>query len=782
MRARRALAWIAQRLLHLPPPSLNGELALPGLIAPVIIRRDRWGIPHITAQNDHDAWFAFGFCQGQDRAFQLECVRRIVHGRLAEIVGPRALPIDRIARRVGFIHSAERHLAALSTDVRAQAEAFVAGLNAGLRPTLEFRLLRMRPGLWTPADVLAMVKLFSFVLASNWTSELVRLLILAGDGPEALAALDPAGDATVPVTRPPGALAGQPPEWLTALTRQIPAMSLLGRGGSNNWVVAGSRTASGRPLLANDPHLDPVIPSYWYLGHLKTPDWAVAGAALIGTPAFAAGHNGFAAWGVTAGLSDNTDLFIEEIGPDGRSVRQGDKFVPCSVRVERIAVRGAAPVDDVVLETPRGPVISPALPGIPWALSLRAVWLDPLPIDGLLRLAKVRSFDEFRAAFAAWPHLPLNVVYADVTGVIGWLLAGQVPQRRPGDGLLPRPGWEAGAGWDALLPAEALPWIVNPPEGFLATANNPPQPWDAEPFLGVDFLDGYRVARIREILTRRTDWDVTGLQLLQLDQYSLPWRDVRDVVLAIPAPDPAAARGLTLLRAWDGVLSPDSPAATVFTMFWAELARRVAEAKAPHTARWVLGQSVSPFTSTTSWADRRVAHLVHLLREQPAGWFERSWPSEMADALATVVRQLEERYGPDPWRWRWGRVRPLVLQHPLGVVPLLRRLLNRGPLPWGGDQNTIAAGGVNPLDPLGPVTFFPSLRLVIDVGDWDATRVALPGGQSGDPLSPQYDDQLAAWYTNRGVPLAWSDEAVTRVTTATLMVRPAATASSRDGS
>ncbi len=763
-------------------PITEGRLTVPGLRQPVVIRRDRWGVPHIDAQTDADAWYALGFCQGQDRAFQLELLRRVVRGTVAELLGPPALPIDRLSRRVGFRRASERQLDAIEPELRALAGAFAQGINAGMRHGLKRRphelvLLRGRPGQWDLADVLGIVKVMSFSLASNWTSELVRLKVLIEDGADALRALDPSYPDWHPVTDPPGIDAGP---MLDRLADELARLEPLIRGGgSNNWVVAAWRTATGRPILANDPHLDPILPPYWYLAHLRTPEWAVAGAALVGTPAIAAGHNGFAAWGVTAGLSDNTDFFLEEIGPDGRSVREGERFVPCRLRRERIEVRGSHPVEDVVLETPRGPIVTPVLTGVSRALSLRAVWLDPLPIGGLLRLHRVRSFAEFRQALAEWPHIPLNVVYADVTGTIGWQLAGQVPRRRCGSGLIPQPGWLPGAGWEPeLVPADALPWSENPPAGFIATANNRPRRDGDGPFLGVDHLDGYRVARIIEALGSRSDWDIRSTQALQLDVLSLPWRELRDVVLSVAADDPAAQLALRLLREWDGLVAADSAAASVFECFLAELARRVVAAKAPRSAEWVLGQGFGGFSDGSSWSIRRAGHLVRLLRAQPDGWFERPWDEVIAEALASAVRYLEGRYGPDPDGWAWGRVRPLTLVHPLAdplrAPRLLQCLFNLGPFPWGGDANTVSAAGTTLLDPTGRVTFMASLRLVVDVGNWDETRVALPGGQSGNPLSPHYDDQLRLWLRGTGFRLAWTPEAVLRETVATLELVPVA--------
>jgi penicillin G amidase len=310
-----------------------------------------------------------------------------------------------------------------------------------------------------------------------------------------------------------------------------------GASGSNSWALAATRTATGRPLLANDTHLPTVLPQYWYLAHLRTPEWEVAGASFVGGPAFGAGHNGSCAWGTTLGYADNADLFVEEIWPDGRSVRDGDGFVPCAVHAETIEVRRGEPVVEQVLETPRGPIVGPAVGDEPGALSLRATWLDASPARGLFAMPRVRSLEELRAAFSSWAAPSLNLVYADRSGTIAWQLVGAVP-RRSGGGAFPQPGWDSGAGWrDGLLPFDELPHVANPPEGFVASANAKPVADGLGPYLGVDWLDGYRMSRVVESLRARDDWTRGATAELQLDHRSLPWRELRETLLAAPALD-----------------------------------------------------------------------------------------------------------------------------------------------------------------------------------------------------------------------------------------------------
>ena len=759
--------FIFRMLLGRRLPITTGTLEVSGISRPVLIRRDGYGIPYIEAEKDEDAWYGLGFCHGQDRAFQLEGLLRVVHGTLAEVVGPAALAVDRLTRRIGFCYAAEQQLETLNNQVRQTLDAYARGVTDGAkigcrRPAHEFALLRKGPTPYRAADALGMLQLMSFISATNWDSELGRLKILTEDGPEALAALDPAYPEWLPVTSPPGALAGSSVDRLAEDLAAFTATVGQG-GGSNNWAIAPYLTSTGRAILANDPHLPPVLPPHWYLAHVRVPDWAVAGASFVGSPTFPAGHNDSAAWGVTFGLVDNTDLFIEEIGPDGQSVREGDKFIPCETRLETIHVKGGKTIEEKVLVTPRGPVIGPAMENEVGAISMRATWLSPRPIKGLAQIHRTKSFEEFRHACDQWPGLPLNMVYADIAGTVGWQLLGEAPQRRKGWGTIPLPGWDPEVGWeDTSVPFDQMPHLSNPETGFVATANNKPALDGDGPFLGIDWLDGYRLARIVEALEARQDWDVVSTQALQMDQDSIPWRELREAVLGVSAKTDEAGQALAMLERWDGRVTADSTEATVFQFFVAQMARRIVEAKAPRAAHWALGKGFTPLVPHSLFSMRRVGHLIRLIREQPGGWFERPWHEEIADVLTGVIKTLRQQHGTDSHQWGWGRVRPLTLRHAVGERAPFHRVFNLGPFAWGGDTNTVAQATADAADPAANPLVIASLRMVVDVGNWDESRFILPGGQSGNPLSPHYDDQLTLWQRGEGLSIAWSRKEVDR--------------------
>ncbi len=564
-------------------PRTRGSLRVTGLEATVSISRDRWGILHIAAATESDAWFGLGFCHAQDRGFQLELLRRAGRGTLSEILGPATLSIDRVSRTLGFRRLAIAQRPLLDADVASTVDAYVAGVNAGAaaspRPH-ELVLLRAHRSRWEAEDVLAFLGLQSLALAGNWDTELARVQILLTDGADALRAVEPTYGEWLPAVMPVGSAAGP------ALGRVADDLASLrdlvaGAGASNAWAVAGARTTSGTPILANDPHLAPSIPAPWYLAHLRTPEWAIAGASFVGGPAFPSAHNGHAAWGITAACTDSVDLFWEEIDLEGSTARGPGGPDRVERLHEEIGVRGAASEVEEVIVTRRGPLITPLLDGLSMALTLRATWLEPVPVRGFIGVHVARDFATFRESFSDWAGPALNVVYADADGHIGWQLVGTLPSRVSGNGTLPTPAWADG--WaDEHLPFDSLPYCLDPAEGLVASANNTPRA-DAPdaPFLGVDWLDGYRAARIVGALASRDDWDVVTSAGLQMDVTCMPWNELRPFVVDAPRGDEAAEAGRAMLLEWDGVLDAGSAAASVYEHFVSELAAAVARQSAP---------------------------------------------------------------------------------------------------------------------------------------------------------------------------------------------------------
>jgi penicillin amidase len=367
---------------------------------------------------------------------------------------------------------------------------------------------------------------------------------------------------------------------------------------------------------------------------------------------------------------------------------------------------------------------------------------------------------------------PLNIIYADMKGVIGWQLAGEAPIRRRGWGTIPLPGSDTENGWEGLpVDFENMPYLQNPEEGYVASANNKPTATsNSYPFLGLDWTDGYRITRIAESLERRDDWGIEEIQRLQVDQVSIPWRDLCDVLLSVPPASANAKVALTILNEWDGRISIDSVGASVFEFFLDEMIQHIARVKAPHTADYALGRCFTPLAPNSMFIGRRVGHLVNLIRKQPDGWFKESWYEELDKCLSAAISRLEDRYGTDTCKWAWGRIRKMTLHHPEGDRAFWGPLFNLGPISWGGDINTISQAEYIAGNPTSNPTSFASLRAVYDIGNWEESRFALPGGQSGNPLSPNYYDQFLHWQRGEGIPIAWSKEMIEKLSVSKLVL------------
>jgi penicillin amidase len=324
------------------------------------------------------------------------------------------------------------------------------------------------------------------------------------------------------------------------------------------------------------------------------------------------------------------------------------------------------------------------------------------------------------------------------------------------------------------VPFEEMPYETSPANGFLATANNKPVQDGGGPFLGADWLDGYRAGRISDALESLADWGIESSQELQMDDASLPWREIRALVLSVADANPASSRASSILQDWDGRVAADSYAATVYEHFLAEMTQRIAVAKAPNSWQWAVGKGFFQLAPGTAFGVRGVSRLVRLILDQPEGWFERGWRAEIADALGATMVRIEATFGRDPARWRWGRVRTLTLKHLFGDKRPLDRIFNLGPIPWGGDSSTPAQASVDTLNPCANPGFVASARMVVDVGAWENARYSLPGGQSGNPVSPHYADLFPFWRRGEGVPIAWAREEVRRASKELLRLTPRA--------
>ena len=742
-------------------PNLDGKIQVDGINSNIDITRDTWGIPYINASTTTDAWFGLGFCQGQDRSFQLELIQRLSRGTLSEVFGPKTVSMDRLSRQIGFYRSSESQFEKLDNNTKNYMQAFSDGVNEGRKKGLskkshEFSLLKFEPSLFTPKDSLGTLKLFGFQMGSNWDSELARLQIILNDGAEALKDLDPEYPQWHPLSKTLGDSSPTSVDHVNRLSEDIKALlTLLGdSGGSNNWAISGTRTDTGRPILCNDPHLSPSLPCQWYLARIETPEWKLAGAAIVGLPGFAAGHNGYASWGVTAGLADNTDLYIEK-----RQPHENYKG-PIVKHREIINIKGKDAVIEDVIVTERGPIIGYSLGFEDLAISIRATWLSSVPFKTLIKLPKVNSFSDFKNAWHRWPFSTFNMVYADIDGNIGWKLVGDVPIRKIGNGIVPGP---AQNNWlPDPINIEDLPQRFNPSDGIVASANNKPtETTNDAPYLGHDWMDGYRIQRIVQHLNSKHIWNIEQLSSLQMDQKAMPWFKIRDFVTQLNLTEPDAIFASDLLKNWDGHLSSDSVEASIYEQFLSNFTKSIAEDRAFTSHDYAMGKGFHILYPVTFFAARRVSHLVNNLANRPSHWFaSSSWEQETEKALGSAVKTLRAKYGHKTANWKLGKLRPLTISHPLGSQKPLGKIFNIGPISWGGDANTVNQAASPPLNPFSNVTAIASMRMSIDVGMWENNRFILPSGQSGNPVSSHYDDMSALWQKGKGVPIHWSQDSL----------------------
>ena len=756
-------------------PVTSGRLVVAGPGAPLEVLRDRHGVPHLVAASERDALFGQGFVHAQDRLFQMELVRRLAAGRLSEVFGARALQADRFHRRLGLVELAQRDVDAASAVDHASLEAYAEGVNAG-RATLralppEFGLLGIGAEPWRAWHSTLVVRLLFLTFATNWETELLRAELLRRLGPAGAAGAEP-GPLAPPGGRAPAgwrrtATGADAPDALERLLTAHAAAREAGvaaglpaaGGASNAFAVAPARSETGAPLLASDPHLAPRLPGFFHLVHIRGGVLDVAGADIPGLPGVAIGHNGALAWGLTAGLADVADCYVEQLDPeDPGRYRTPDGWSRGRWRVETIAVRDGAPVVERVLETRHGPIVGPALPGEERAIALDATSLAPGDVAGpLLALGRARSIEDFEAALARWPGSTFNAVYAHREGSIGYRLVGRVQRREPGEGLLPRAGGSSPGPPPPRDPSE-LPRLTDPASGVVLSANEPPGgPLE----LGEEWCESWRAERIAELLAARESHDAASLAAIQLDLYSAPMVRLRDLLLDAGAVPPGGA-ARELVAAWDGHLLASSAAAAIVESTFIEIARSVASRVAGPAAQIVLGRGLDGGHPHSSFHYRMQGWLLELLQlPRPPVFRGRADRDRVLRAAAgRALVALEAQLGGDPAAWSWGALHGRRLEHPLAAVPLLGRLWSRGPYPTGGDVNTVSQAGYSLVDGPGATANVPVYRQIIDLADPDRSLALLPGGVSGIPGHPRYDDCIEEMLEGRYRPLLFSLPAV----------------------
>ena len=745
-----SLALAAGAFLHLRRslPQTEGEIRLTGGEAAVEILRDANGIPHIFASSIADASFALGFAHAQDRLWQMETSRRIAAGRVSEIAGAGALPVDRLMRTLGLRRVAAANFERYDAETKRLLEAYAAGVNAYIAtdPVLppEFWIARVKPEPWSPIDSVAWTKVMALDLGGNWRGEMLRLHLARSLPLERIQQFLPPypGDKPLAIRDIRGLYESV----------DVPPTSGWPPGASNSWAVSGARSTSGKPLLANDPHLRLTAPPVWYFAHLHAPGLDVIGATLPGVPGVIIGRNRRLAWGFTNTGSDVQDLYLEKLLPDGRYLAPEGPREFTVVR-EKIAVKDAADEELVVRISRHGPVISREAGGLVLALAWTALQENDTSGQAIFRVPRAHDWPSFLAALRDYQAPMQTISYADVDGNIGYASIGRVPVRKPANdlrGLLPAPGWDARYDWTGWIPFDELPRVFNPRDGAVVNANHRTVPPGYRHFITSEWQAPYRADRITELLAATQKHSRESFARMQMDTVSSPVRELLPRLLATPARSDRARDALKRLAAWDGTMAADRPEPLIAIAWWREISRGLYadELGAAFNSTWGMR---APFVlnalngrgGAERWCDDMRTERVE------------SCDDVLAESLERALDDLQRRYGGNADRWRWGEAHFAWSQHrPFSRVRWLAPFFDlRVPVP--GDAYTLNVGQTDFNDAAEPYAsrHAPSLRAVYDLADLETSVFIHSAGQSGNPLSPHYSDFAERWARGEYVPM-----------------------------
>lgn len=770
-------------------PQVEGSLTLPGLEDGVEVIRDPWGVPHIYARNDHDLLFAQGFVHAQDRLWSMDFDRRLASGTLSEVFGALTLRLDRYLTTLGSRRGAERDYATSSAETRELLAAYCAGVNAFIaghqgRLPVEYTLFRARPRPWTPIDVLVRTKLMAWLLSENQQFEVSRARMIARLGERPVRELLPPYRDGAPLIVPPAADAYT---WLRDAETRDELIAFFGGStanwGSNQWSVAGRRTASGKPILANDTHLEMAMPSVWYHNGLHGGSFDVVGASLPGVPLVIIGTNGRIAWGVTDMLPDVQDFYVEKLDdPENpRRYEYQGAWRDLEILTETIAVKGEAPVELEVRRTLHGPIMNGVighLKDYPEKLALR--WAEHEPnrvLDAVVALSRAGDWAAFREALAAWHGPNMNFGYADAAGNIGYQSTGRVPIRAAGhQGLLPVPGWTGDNEWQGFIPFDELPNVLNPASGVVISANNKVAGDDYPYHLAYEWSDPYRAMRIAELLGERRGLTAQDMEHMQLDSYSLHAAALAPVLLAVKPASELERRALAQVETWDLRNDAASAGAAIHQVWYRFLVA--------NTFGDELGEILSAEYQEYYWVHGPMTERLVARPDDP--WFDdvdtegvvEDLPEMAGRSFREAVGWLSERYGGEPEAWAWGELHPSVFSHrPLGksgIAPL-ERLFNGPSVPAAGDRFTVNSAWFT-FDEKRPFSSSggPGQRLIVDLGDLDNSRFIQNSGQCEHLFHRHRHDLTPLWQRGEYRPLLFTRSAVDENAEAVLRLEPEA--------
>lgn len=744
-------------------PDYDGNLQLSGLSAEVTVYRDQYAVPHIYAQNERDLYMAVGYCMAQDRLFQMDLIRRVTMGRLSEVVGEKAVKIDHLMRALRIPEKSQLMISKTDPAIMSQAEAFCQGINQFLalhadRLPVEFAILGYKPEKWEPVHVFNVAGYMAFDLSTGWKTEVMFYKVLAKVGRERLEAILPDMPIYKEVIYPDfgrQATATETDAVLLAGGEFLERIGLTIFSGSNNWVVSGRKSVTGKPILANDLHLGLNAPGIWYQMHQVAADTGldVTGVVVPGQPFVTVGHTPYIAWGFTNVMVDDMDFYQEKINPDNPDEYEfNGRWRKMTVKTEKIKVKGGDVVEKKIRFTHRGPIISEFKKVEDAAISMR--WTGNEYSNEsrtLYLLARARNWKDFKSAVSTFRAVSQNIIYADVHGNIGLYCSAAVPLRRQGAGLAVMPGWTDEYDWQGLVPFEDLPHSYNPASGFLSSANNKTVSEEYPHYISSWFAPGYRYRRINEMLTAKDKLSIEDFIQMHADWKSKMVEDIRPDIVGVlqVAPNLTAieTKAATIFAKWDGIMRTESAAAAIFEHFYVAFLDNVFQDELGEALfkEFINSGYVTNFAVERMWAERDAVWYDNVGTADEQEGFDAIVLKSFQDAVARLQKDL----GGEPDDWQWGKIHQLTLKHPLGSVKILDKVfgLNRGPYAIGGSSHTVSPYQYKYKKPFHP-HHGASQRFIYSLADWDESLSVIPTGNCGVPASKYYCDQTEMYLAN----------------------------------
>jgi penicillin amidase len=772
--------WIITSLSRRNLPQTQGRIKVEGIIRPVEIMRDSWGIPHIYAENTQDLFFAQGYVHAQDRLWQMELNRRTAKGCLSEIFGAIALDTDRAVRTFGFHRLAKGDWDLFDDFTQDTIRSYTAGVNSFIarnqsKLPVEFTLIRHKPEPWDPIDSLSFMRIMMWQLSHAWYSEIVRSQIIKATGPELAAELEINYPSSNPSSLPEGIEFN-----LMDAEGQLSKADgpFINRGiGSNAWVVSGEKSTTGKPYLCNDMHLAISVPGLWYQSHLKAGDYHVAGVSIPGIPGVLVGHNAHVAWGMTLAFTDCEDLFIERFDPDApNKYLTEDGWQDAEIVQEKIIIKGEnEPHIEQVMVTRHGPVISDIVGHEQEKLAVNSMALRPsTAYRGWLVLNKSTNWDDFVDAMHYIDAPQLNVVYADTDGNIGYWITGTVPIRRNGTGEIPVPGWTGEYEWIDTIPFDKMPHALNPASGYIVTCNNCVTTTDYPYFLGNTWMNGYRARRISDVLESKESFSANDFRNLQLDFTCLPGLELASLIRSLNFQDPEIQGAFESFIKWDGQLVTETIGGTIYEVLRYTLVRNLLlPTLGEELCNKMMGEGFHPLLlSTSEFYGQDTVALLRLLKDPNSWWVKNAGGFQLVveESLKQTVHWLRDELGPDMNSWQWGNIHRVTFAHALSLQKPLDIVFNLGPFPIGGDTDTTCQTAMLPNEPYDNQAWSPSFRQIIDMGNLSQSLAAIPPGQSGQLGSKHYDNLIEPWLAGEYFPVLWTRDQITKASKSTLVL------------